>query len=91
MTPLDSHADAAPDAAAETPAVVTSGAAAQYGLLGLPLAFVALPVYVHLPHFYAQQFGLSLSLLGLILLATRCLDGFVDPWLGRAADTLYRH
>ena len=58
MTPLDSHADAAPDAAAETPAVVTSGAAAQYGLLGLPLAFVALPVYVHLPHFYAQQFGL---------------------------------
>ena len=34
-----------------------SPAFASYGLLGLPLAFVALPVYVHLPNVYAQQYG----------------------------------
>ena len=31
-----------------------------YGLLGLPLAFAALPLYVVLPHYYASDLGLSL-------------------------------
>jgi len=35
-----------------------------YGLLGLPLAFVALPLYVHLPNLYASRYGLSLATLG---------------------------
>ena len=63
----------------------------QYGLLGLPLAFVALPVYVHLPNFYAQTFGMSLGVLGAILLLTRCFDGLIDPWLGRRMDAVYQH
>ena len=25
-----------------------------YGILGFPLAFAALPLYVHLPHFYVE-------------------------------------
>lgn len=62
-----------------------------YGLMGLPLAFVALPLYVHLPHLYGQVFGLSLGLLGAILLAVRLLDAVVDPWLGRGCDALLRH
>lgn len=61
-----------------------------YGLMGLPLAFVALPLYVHLPHLYGQTFGLSLSLLGAILLAVRLFDALVDPWLGRWCDALLR-
>ena len=32
-----------------------------YGLLGLPLAFVALPLYVVLPHHYATTLGLPLA------------------------------
>jgi len=36
-----------------------------YGLLALPLAFVALPMYVNLPHFYATQFAVPLTSLGL--------------------------
>jgi len=39
-----------------------------YGLLGLPLAFVALPLYVHLPHLYANHFGMPLATLGAVLL-----------------------
>lgn len=61
-----------------------------YGLMGLPLAFVALPLYVHLPHLYAQDFGVPLGLLGGLLLAARLADALVDPLLGRAVDALYR-
>jgi glycoside/pentoside/hexuronide:cation symporter, GPH family len=60
----------------------------QYGLLGLPLAFVALPLYVHLPHVYASRYGMSLVTLGLVLLAARLFDAVTDPWLGRFADRL---
>lgn len=58
----------------------------RYGLLGLPLAFAALPVYVHVPHLYASELGLSLSLVGGILLATRVADAFADPLLGWLSD-----
>lgn len=60
-----------------------------YGLMGLPLAFVALPLYVHLPHLYGQVYGLSLSALGAILLFVRLLDAVIDPWLGRWCDHLF--
>ena len=59
------------------------------GLLGLPLAFVALPVYVHLPHWYATQFGVPLTALGLVLLLSRLSDALIDPWLGQLSDRLY--
>ena len=61
----------------------------RYGLLGLPLAFVALPLYVHLPNVYAQQFGVPLATLGLVLLLARLFDAVTDPWLGRISDRLF--
>ena len=61
-------------------------ASARYGLLGLPLAFVAMPLYVVLPQHHAQAFGLPLAALGAVLLITRLADAFVDPLLGRWAD-----
>lgn len=33
------------------------GALAAYGALGLPLAFAALPIYVHVPRLYAEGLG----------------------------------
>ena len=57
-----------------------------YGGLGLPLAFVALPLYVVLPNHYASEFGIALGTLGALLLAARLLDALVDPWIGRWAD-----
>jgi glycoside/pentoside/hexuronide:cation symporter, GPH family len=65
-------------------------ASARYGLLGLPLAFVALPVYVHLPNLYAQHHGVPLAALGGVLLFSRAADALIDPWLGRVGDALYR-
>ena len=61
-----------------------------YGLLGLPLAFAALPIYVHVPHFYAQVAGMELALLGAVLLGARLFDAVIDPWLGWLADRVSR-
>jgi Na+/melibiose symporter-like transporter len=61
-------------------------ASARYGLLGLPLAFVAMPLYVVLPQHHAQAYGLPLAALGAVLLLTRLADAFIDPLLGRWAD-----
>ena len=60
-----------------------------YGGLGLPLAFVALPLYVVLPNHYASVFGVPLALLGAVLLAARLLDAVADPLIGRWADRLF--
>jgi glycoside/pentoside/hexuronide:cation symporter, GPH family len=74
--------------AATTPAPRwTQGAA--YGGLGLPLAFVALPLYVVLPNHYASEFGIPLAVLGAVLLAARLLDAVADPLIGRWADQLF--
>jgi len=63
----------------------------RYGLMGLALAFVALPLYVMLPHFYAERFGVPLATLGALLLGARLLDAFIDPLLGRWSDRLHAH
>jgi GPH family glycoside/pentoside/hexuronide:cation symporter len=60
-----------------------------YGLLGLPLAFVALPLYVVLPNHYAREFGVPLATLGTVLLGARLFDAFIDPLIGRATDRLF--
>jgi glycoside/pentoside/hexuronide:cation symporter, GPH family len=59
---------------------------ARYSLFAAPLAMAALPIYVHVPKFYAEL-GLSLAALGIVLLVLRFADAFVDPLLGRWADT----
>lgn len=61
----------------------------RYGLLGLPLAFVALPLYVILPNHYAREFAAPLALLGAVLLAARLVDAVLDPWIGRWCDRLF--
>ena len=61
----------------------------RYGLLGLPLAFVALPLYVVLPNYYAREFGVPLAALGGVLLGARLFDAVIDPWIGRLNDRLF--
>jgi Na+/melibiose symporter-like transporter len=62
----------------------------QVGLLGLPLAFLALPLYVSLPPLYAMQYGVPLAQLGALLLAVRCADAVLDPLIGRGCDAWLR-
>ena len=96
------HTEAAYDASASA-AVVTLPASPRgealsgarqglaYGALGLPLAFVALPLYVVLPNHYATQFGVPLAALGALLLGARLLDAVADPLIGRWADRWFAH
>jgi len=84
---------------AATPATAPSAAAwrggwlqgLRYGALGLPLAFVALPLYVVLPNHYASTFGIPLATLGALLLGARLLDAFADPFIGRLVDGWFAH
>ncbi len=59
---------------------------AAYGALGLPLAFAALPVYVHTPKLYASDAGLSLAVVGAVLLVARVFDAVTDPLIGALSD-----
>jgi Na+/melibiose symporter-like transporter len=61
----------------------------RYGMLGLPLAFVALPLYVILPNHYAREFAAPLAALGAVLLGARLIDAVLDPWIGRWCDRLF--
>lgn len=70
-------------------AVFTAREGLHYGLLGFPLAFVALPLYVILPNYYAKDFGVPLATLGAVLLGARLFDAFIDPLLGRWSDRLF--
>lgn len=59
-----------------------------YGQLGLVMAFVGLPIYVHAPKFYAEVLGLPLALLGLLLFIPRFVDAIQDPYIGLWSDRL---
>jgi len=73
-------------AAAAPLARVPVSTLAAYGLFGMPLAMAALPLYVHLPKFYGEHLGVSLALLGGVLLALRLADAVIDPVLGVLSD-----
>ena len=80
---------AAPAPSGAGPDVFSASDGLTYGLLGLPLAFVALPLYVILPNHYAREFGMSLATLGAVLLGARLFDALIDPLLGRLSDRLF--
>ena len=59
-----------------------------YGSLGLPLAFAALPIYVHVPRYYADSVGVPLALLGALLLGARLFDAAPASTPEAMADAL---
>lgn len=63
---------------------------AEYSALAFPLAFAGLPLYIHAPDFYVREIGISLSLIGILLLCLRTLDAVQDPLIGMASDRFAR-
>jgi glycoside/pentoside/hexuronide:cation symporter, GPH family len=59
-------------------------------LVGIPLAFVGLPLYLHVPHVYATVYGVDVAWLGAILLLVRMIDAVQDPWIGAWLDRTSR-
>jgi len=58
----------------------------RYSSLAVPIAFAGFPIYVLAPDFYATNYGVSLGLLGLLLLALRVFDAVQDPLIGAFSD-----
>ncbi len=59
-----------------------------YALFGAFLAAAGLPLYIHAPKYYVDEYGVSLGALGLVLGLLRLLDFVQDPLLGRAARAM---
>lgn len=57
-----------------------------YGLPGLPLAVLGLPLFIYLPTFYAEGVGIDLATVGLVLLFARLWDVVTDPIVGALSD-----
>lgn len=58
----------------------------QYAFLALPLGFSGFPLYILAPDFYAINYEITLSKLGLCLLFIRVFDAFQDPLIGMISD-----
>ena len=59
-----------------------------YALFAALLACAGLPIYIHAPKFYVDEYGVSLTALGAVLFGLRLLDVVQDPLLGRLSEKL---
>lgn len=59
-----------------------------FGLFAAMLAAAGLPLYIHAPKFYVDEYGVSLAALGTVLFGLRLIDVVQDPLLGRLAAHL---
>ena len=62
-----------------------------YALFAGLLAMAGLPIYIHAPKFYVDEYGVSLAALGVALLVLRSIDFVQDPALGWLAAATRRH
>jgi len=65
---------------------LTSAQILAYGLPGLPLAVLLLPLFVIIPTFYADDLGLGLATVGGVLFFARIWDVVSDPLIGMLSD-----
>lgn len=72
--------------AQDTNHTVTPTQLLAYGLPGLPLAVLLLPVFVIVPTFYADDLGMGLATVGGILFFARIWDVVTDPLVGVLSD-----
>ncbi|MEZ5559859.1 MAG: MFS transporter [Pseudomonadales bacterium] len=57
-----------------------------HGCLGLPLAVIGYPLSIWIPAHYSGGLGLSLALVGTILMLARLTDVVTDPLMGELSD-----
>ncbi|WP_339666499.1 MFS transporter [uncultured Pseudomonas sp.] len=57
-----------------------------HGSIGMPLAIIGYPLVVYLPPFYAQEVGLNMALMALVLVFARITDVVTDPLIGTLSD-----
>lgn len=61
-----------------------------WSLMGAVISAAGLPIYIYAPHYYADNYGVTLTTLGLVLLYLRFFDVVQDPAMGWVAERLRR-
>lgn len=69
----------------------TRKALLSYSMIATPLAFAGLPLYMHMPDYYASAFAINIGTLGLLLLVARTIDAVQDPIIGYLLDAYPNH
>ncbi|MEL7092899.1 MAG: MFS transporter [Pseudomonadota bacterium] len=59
-----------------------------YAVFAALLSAAGLPIYIHAPKFYVDEFGVSLAALGAVLFGLRLIDVVQDPLFGRISEAL---
>ncbi|MEO1556871.1 MAG: MFS transporter, partial [Pseudomonadota bacterium] len=59
-----------------------------YAVFAALLASAGLPIYIHAPKYYVDEYGVSLAALGAVLFGLRLLDVVQDPLFGRLSEAL---
>ena len=65
---------------------INSNVVFRYGFVGFVLSFATLPLYVAIPKIYSE-FGLSISIIGFLLMLIRLTDAITDPIFGKLIDS----
>jgi len=60
----------------------------QISFFAIPLAFVGIPIYLNIADFYSQNFSLSLTIIGFLLIFIRGLDAISNPLIGYFSDKI---
>ena len=57
-----------------------------HGTIGVPLAVIGYPLAIWIPAHYSGGLGLSLAMVGTILMLARFTDVITDPLMGEISD-----
>jgi Na+/melibiose symporter-like transporter len=59
-----------------------------YGSLAFPIAMLGYPLGAYIPRLYSTEMGVSLSAIGLVIMAAAIFDAITDPLMGHFSDRL---
>lgn len=62
-----------------------------FAVFAAVLSSAGLPIYIHAPKFYADEYAVSLASLGTVLFALRLFDVVQDPLLGKLSEAVRRY
>ena len=62
-----------------------------YALFAATIAAAGLPIYIHAPKFFVDEYGVSLAALGVVLGLLRLIDFVQDPILGWMSEAFQAH
>ena len=81
----DSSAQNSQSGKVELPSI-TPSIAWIYGSLGFPIAMLGYPLGAYIPRLYSTEMGISLTAIGLVIVAAAIFDAITDPLMGHFSD-----